>query len=178
MVVSGLVNLVFNILSEAARERVLFVSVIISIIGYIVWAVIQMGLIKITLSIADGNKGSWGDLFSCYHLFLKYLASSILYFLIVLGGTLLLIVPGIIWSIQYRFFKYFIVDKGCGPVEALKMSSKATYGSKLDIFLLDIVLFGINILGVLALLVGVFVTIPISMLSYAYVFRRISSGAE
>ena len=61
-----------------------------------------------------------------------------------------------------------------GPIEALKASSRATMGSKWDLFLFGLLLGLMNFAGVLLFLVGLFVTIPISMVACAYVYRRLT----
>ena len=49
-----------------------------------------------SLRLSDKENAGYADLFSCFPLFFKYLIGSILYGLIVIGGLLLLIIPGII----------------------------------------------------------------------------------
>jgi len=151
---------------------------ILSLIDIIVRTIITMGLIKISLKFCDNEKAKISDLFSSYPLFFKYLIGSILYVLIILGGLILLIVPGIIWAIQFQFFGYLIIDKGLGPIEALKKSSKITKDAKWNLFLFGILLVLINILGALALLVGLFVTIPTTMIANAFVYRKLLSQVE
>ena len=96
-----------------------------------------MGITKISLKILDGENGKYTDLFSCTALFFKYLGASILYGLIIFAGSLLFIIPGIIWAIRYQFCIYFVIDKGLRPIEALKMSSKIIKGNKRKLFYLN-----------------------------------------
>ena len=135
--------------------------------------IIQMGNIRIALEINDGQKTGFDRLFSAWKFFFRYVAGSFLYSLIVLCGLILLVVPGIMWAIRFQFFSYFIIDKDAGPVEALKLSSKATKGARMDLFWFDLACFGAIILGVLALGIGIFVAIPTVMLAVAYVFRKL-----
>ena len=137
-----------------------------------------IGLLRIILIFCDGAKAQFSDLFSCFPLFFKYLFGSILYGLIVVGGVLLLIVPGIIWAIAYQFFSYLIIDKKMGPVAALKKSGQITKGVKWNLFLFGLLLAGINILGALALVIGLFVTIPTTMVATAFVYRKLLTAAE
>ncbi|MCL5439210.1 MAG: DUF975 family protein [Patescibacteria group bacterium] len=150
-------------------------SLIINLAFWVLQTIIGIGLIKIYLKFIDGQKPKYSDLFSYYRLFFKYLIGSILSGLIVLAGFILLIVPGIIWSIKYQFTTYLIVDKDMSPVAALKKSGAITKGSKWNLFLFGLLLGLINILGVIALGVGLFITIPITMLATAYVYRKLSA---
>ena len=105
--------------------------------------------------------------------FFDYLIGSILYGLIVVVGLILLIIPGIIWAIKFQFFDYLIVDKGLGPIDALEKSSDITRGVKWDLFAFGILLAIINILGFLCLVVGLFVTIPVTLVAMAFVYREL-----
>jgi uncharacterized membrane protein len=137
-----------------------------------------MGLIRIAIRFCDNEKGGFADLFSCFPLVFKYLFSSILYVLVVFGGMILLIIPGIIWAIKFQFFSYFIVDRGLGPIEALKRSAVITKGVKWDLFVFRLLLMGINLLGVLCLLIGLFATIPMTMVAVAFVYRKLLAQLE
>jgi uncharacterized membrane protein len=72
-------------------------------------------------------------------------------------------------------YGYVIVDRGLGPIDALKRSAAITHGARLALFGFAIVLMLLNIVGALALLIGLFVTIPISMVAMAYVYRKLDS---
>jgi uncharacterized membrane protein len=76
--------------------------------------------------------------------------------------------------VKFSLFPYFIVDRRLGPIEALKASGIATMGAKVDLFLFGLLLSLINIAGFLCLIVGLFATIPTSLVAYAYVFRQLS----
>jgi len=178
LVVVGLIYFVPDIISELLKEDAPILSIIISIAVVVLSMVIQMGLIRITLRFCDNEKGESADLFSCFPLFFKYLLGSILYGLIILGGMILLIIPGIIWAIKFQFFSYFIVDKGLGPIEALKRSSAITRGAKWDLFLFDLLLGLINLLGAICLLIGLFATVPTTMLAKAFVYRKLLAQIE
>jgi len=97
---------------------------------------------------------------------------------IALGVLFLVLLPlTVIWAIKYQFFGYLIVDRGLGPVEAIRKSAGVTDGAKVDLFLFGLLIAGINLLGMLALVVGLFVTLPLSLIAYAHVYRRLSGAA-
>lgn len=167
-----------SIIAAKATEANIFLGIIFHIADFSLSIIISIGLVKIALRFCDNEKGRFADLFSQYPLFPKYLVGSILYGLIVFAGTILLIIPGIIWGIQFCFYDYFIVDKGLGPIEALKRSSAITRGVKWDLFGFFLILSGINLLGALCLLIGLFVTIPTTMVALAFVYRKLMAQAE
>ena len=178
LIVYGLLLTVPSIIAGTALEANVFLGVILYIADYALTIVISMGLVKIALRFCDNEKGKIGDLFSQYRLFFNYLLAFILYLLIVLGGYVLLIIPGIIWGIKFWFFDYFVIDKKLGPIEALKRSSAITRGVKWDLFVFFLMIFGINILGALALMVGLFATIPTTMVAWAFVYRKLLAQTE
>ena len=179
LIATWLLNIVSSIIANIVTIAAgIFIGAIFYIASYVLGIVVSIGLIKIPLRFCDNEKARFADLFSHYHMFFKYLFGSILYVLIVFGGIILLIIPGIIWAIRFGCFGYLIVDKELGPVEALKKSFAITKGATWDLFIFGLLLVGINLLGVLSLLVGLFVTIPITMVATAYVYRRLLEKAE
>jgi uncharacterized membrane protein len=133
----------------------------------------MMGIVRIVLKFVDGGKAQFSELWANFDMFLNYLGASILYGLIVVGGLCLLIVPGIIWALRFGYFGYFIIDKKCGVMESLRQSTALTTGVKMDLFVLGLAIIGINLLGAIALGVGLLVTVPLSWLAFGYVYRKL-----
>lgn len=145
----------------------------------LIFTLLEIGLVKISLDVSFGQKGEFSDLFSQAHLILKYLAGKILYTLIVAVGLVLLIVPGVIWAIKFRFFPYFIVDKEIGPIQALKESARITEGAKMDLLLLFILCGIILAAGAALVGLGLFMAIPVTLIAVAFTYHKLSaSGAE
>lgn len=178
LIAVGLIDYVPDIIAVIIKADSPILLVIIQIASVVLSMIIAMGLIKICLRFCDGEKGEFSDLFSCYPLFLDYLIGSIIYGLIVTVGLILLIIPGIIWAIQFRFYSYLIIDRGLGPIDALKKSSEITKGVKWDLFVFGIVLWVINLLGLLCLVVGLFATIPTTIVAIAFVYRKLLAQTE
>lgn len=137
-----------------------------------------IGFTKIQLNILDSKKTRVSDLFNANGIFWQYLATSILVGLIVLGGLLLLIVPGIIWLLKYQFAMPLVVDKKLDITESIRKSGEITQGHKGWLFGFAIVLGLVNIAGALLLLVGLLVTIPLTTMAYIYVYRQLSSSVK
>jgi uncharacterized membrane protein len=173
--VNILVGLIMSSFSEEA-PKVLVIAV--SAISWILDLLISMGVIRITLKFCDQEQATYRDLFSAYRLLLNYLVGSIVYGIMVAIGFVFLIVPGIYLAVKYQFYDYLIVDKGMGPIEAIKRSGVLTEGVKWNLVLFWLALVGINILGMIALGVGLIATVPVSWLANAYVYRRLQLQAE
>ena len=148
-------------------------SFLINIASTIITMVISMGVIKIALNFVDQQSAEFSDLFSCFHLIIKYFIANLIYFIIVFIGLIFFIIPGLIFIYMFFFFTYIIVDKEAGPISALKESAVITKGVKSKLLTFSFVLFGLNILGALCFLIGLLVTIPISLIASAYVYRTL-----
>ncbi|MEX0690156.1 MAG: hypothetical protein WD471_00580 [Candidatus Paceibacterota bacterium] len=163
-----------TMISEEISESFPMTSMIISIIGFVISLIVSIGLIKISLNFTDKKKSTISDLFSSQELFFIYLGGAILYTLIMAGGLILLIIPGIVWWVKYQFYGFAIVDKNMGPVEALKESGKITKGKKGQLLLFNIIAGIINLVGILFFTLGLFITIPITALALAFIYRHLS----
>lgn len=109
--------------------------------------------------------------------FWRYLGAQFLAAIIIFVGLLLLIVPGFIAALGLIFVPYAVIDRGAGPINALKESWRITNGNKWQLFLFGLVLIGLNLLGLLALVVGLLVTAPITWLAVTHAYRTLASQA-
>jgi hypothetical protein len=162
-------------LSRPSPAIYLCLHIVITILGWLISIILAIGIIKIALTFCDEYKPPIGMLFDAMDCFWRYLGAAILYGLIILGGTILLIIPGIIWAIKYSLCFYFVIDKGLGPIEALKASNRTTMGAKWQLFGFGILCGLINLLGLLCLFVGILATYPTVMVASALVYRQLSA---
>ncbi len=154
-----------------ANKQVI-ISFIFSLAMWVVNSIISMGFINIALEFVDKKKPELKDIYFTKKIF-NYILASSLRTIITVFGFILFIVPGIILSIKLQYSQYLIVDKGFGVVDSLKGSWEMTKGVKWNLFLLGLLLGLINILGLLCLLVGLLITVPLTMLAEAYVYRKL-----
>ncbi len=153
-------------------------GVILTAVSWILQIFLGMVIVRISVNIAEGKKVGFENLHQDYEKFFDFVIAYVLYYLIVLGGLVLLIVPGIIWAVKYQFFPYLIIDKGMKASDALKESARITKGARWDLFLFYFLNIGMNLLGMLAFFVGVFVTAPITMVAYAHVYGKLESSGK
>ncbi len=152
--------------------------ILIQILGWVLSIILGIGLIKIALSFCDERKPAFRTLFAATDCFWRYLGAMIVYMLIVYAGFLLLIVPGVIWAIKFSLCHYFVVDKGLGPIDALKASSRTTMGVKFELFGFGIVYSVIIMLGLLCLFVGVFAAYPTVLVANALIYRQLMAQTQ
>ncbi len=79
-------------------------------------------------------------------------------------------------SARLALVEYLVLDGGKGPLEAIKTSFQSTQWAVWKIILLLLVLGLINLAGALVLLVGLLVSVPVSMLAMAHLYRTLSGA--
>lgn len=138
--------------------------------------IIRIGYTKIFLRVYDGESPKFVDIFQEYRTFWRYLGTCILMPLAVLGGLILLIVPGIIWAVRFSFSPLIVVDTKMGPVASMKESWAITKGKFWKILLFWIVIGLINLLGMLVFGIGLILTVPLTVFASIYVYRELSKA--
>lgn len=149
------------------------VAMLLSLVGVVISIAISRGILKISVEEARDQDSSWRSLLCDWRELGKYFLASIVYGLIVLAGFLLLIIPGIYWSLKYQYMLFLVVDKNMGIRESMSMSAKMTDGVKWDLIGFSVVTSIVNLLGFLALLVGLFITIPATAVARAKVYDQL-----
>jgi len=174
IIVLFLVQFIPNMLTAAFEDSGLEVlSPLISLVSLVLNLLTSIGWTVAILKMARGEKVMVGELFKHSGKLWNYALGTILVGLLVFVGFLLFIIPGIVWSIKYMFVPYLIADSGMGARAALKASSQMTEGIKWNIFGLVLALLVVNIVGMLALLVGLLVTIPVTTIASAMLYERL-----
>lgn len=151
-----------------------YLSSFLQVASWVVNLIIGMGYITIALKLVDGQKPAFKDLFTSIKHFFSFLLVNLCYGVIVFVGILLLIVPGIIWALKFQLAPYFVIDRGMDPITALKASAAATKGAKVELLLFGILLQFINAAGFLVVLLGLFATVPTTMVALAHMYRALS----
>ncbi len=176
MFVAGLFS---NVVEEVPDEKIA-TKLLACLVAVAVGVVVAIGYIKIFLKIHDHENPKISELWNNYRFFWQFLIVRILWGLLVAFGLLLFVVPGIIWAIMYSPAHLFVIDKGLSSREAFRRSRELTRGVRLRLFGFGIVLFFINAAGFLFFIIGLLVTIPLTMLSVVHVYRLLllqSSGS-
>jgi uncharacterized membrane protein len=134
---------------------------------------VALALIRVALRLHDGRSADFERSGATLEGFFPYLLTTALYGVVVVCGTALLIVPGVIWAIQFCFAGFLVADARLDPIEAMRASSRLTRGVKSQLLGFGLMLAGVNLLGAMALGVGLLVTVPTTCLAAAFVFRRL-----
>lgn len=167
----SIVSSVVNLTMEGSA-----IALLVSIALTVVQTVFEIGFITIGLDIVDGKKPDFKDFYSHYPLFLPFFLTSLIFGILVIVGFILLIVPGIYLAVKYQFVSFVVVDKKLSYWTAIKKAGELTEGKWMQIFLFDLALVGLNLLGLLALGVGLILTIPTSFFAAAYLYRHLAGS--
>ena len=152
----------------------------------------------VSLKLIDEKEVTYADFWRPQNNFWFYVLATLLYGLFSSGvalpflipgaildslpllavGVLLLIFPGVIIGLMFMFYGYVMIEQKRGPIEALKESKRLTAGVKWDLFLFSLLALGLNLLGVLALILGVLVTMTITFIAMAHLYRQRTRALE
>ena len=151
---------------------------LLSLVFLIVFLILQIGSYNLMLRVVDGKAATVKDLYTYPDMAMKILrniAAGILVGLAVVGGLILFIIPGIYIGIRLMFYTYYIVDKDAGVIDSIKMSWNLTGNGVINLFLLSLLFLFINFIGALLLGIGLAVTIPLTFLATALLYRKFQS---
>lgn len=158
-------------LSSVGSIHLIPFLVTLALVGY-VWSSLGLGYVHLLLEFCDTGNSHVSRLFSCFGLGARGLLAMVVYCLICFAGLLLLIFPGIYWAYRFCFFSYFIVDKDAGVIDSLKHSWAITKGQGWNFFGIWVALITISGAGLPLLF------LPIGLLSFAYIYRRLEQSHE
>lgn len=163
-----------NWLSKPDQPMTIITAILILLI-WVVYLWIDLGLKNISLSLSEDKSIKVSDIFVDATKFLKYLGAYVITWFATVIWTILLIAPGIFVAMRLNMIPYLILEKNLGPWQAITHSWKMTKGFASNIFALNILFGAINLLWLLALLVGLFWTLPLFYIANAILYKKLLS---
>lgn len=168
--------------------RMFIIAVLAYIFFELFWSILQLGAAQIALDIHDRNSSSWGRLFCCVRLMFYQMIAALIYFIAALVGLVLFVVPGIIVLVRLWPFRFVMVERQCGPIEALRISAMLTKGHTrrlIEMLFLLIVVATLPFSGMALTSNGkfigwqtgglaLFIIYPMAELLLAFVYRRLA----
>jgi hypothetical protein len=140
---------------------------------------IEVGFLQICFALHDaGEEPTFADIFRHLALAPKFLAGQVLYLLMVVLGLLLLVVPGVYLSVRYALFGLCMVAGKANLMRSFQQSAIPSTGAKTDLLRILVVLFLLNALGASLLGLGLFITVPLSVLMMTAVYRQLSTRSQ
>jgi uncharacterized membrane protein len=150
----------------------LMLSIFTQIAILIIELILSINIIKQGLIIVRGGEANLRRLFDYPDNFFWFVLGQILTGIIIVIGLLLLIVPGIIAALAFFFVKPLLVDQKLRPMQAIRLSYAMTNGRKWQFLKFSVVLLLVNLVGLLALGVGLIATLPMSFFAFLYVYNN------
>jgi uncharacterized membrane protein len=161
------------VIGGAAEEESAF-SFIFEIANVFVSYLAMYTFVRIGLRIYRGEAIAARDVFDInWQTFGLFILSALVSLIVTGIGFILLIIPGVILTVRLGFSGFALLDQGLGPIEAIKKSWAMTRGYFWKLFGFSIVLGLINILGALALGIGLLITTPLCLIATVYAYERV-----
>lgn len=144
-------------------------------LGYIVSLILSLGYTRVLLKLVKGENPGLEDMFWFEgKAIVAYFIGSILYSFIVLGGIILLIIPGIIWGVGFGMYSYAIVDRGMDAEKSLRYSWRIMKGNKFKYMVLSLVVGLMNLGAALLLIIPLLITVPLSVMIMVVTYRKLA----
>jgi uncharacterized membrane protein len=133
--------------------------------------------LRALLRIGQGQQVDLGELAQKGEGFGPYFVTSFLLGLLVAAGFVLLIVPGVIWALRYGLAPVLVADRRLEPMAAFHESRRLTEGVRMELLGFVAVLLLVNLLGAMALGVGLLLSMPTTGLAALFVYRKLEAHA-
>jgi uncharacterized membrane protein len=160
-------QLVLSIIGQAAIHS-LAGAAVFQIIGIVVSAVAGLGLYRMALMITAGETATVGKAFE-YDRWGEWIVFSVVFGLMVGIGLVLCIIPGLFVLAFFGLAPFYFIDGRLSLGDALRASREAVQSKGLAFAVLLSIIVGV--LGLIACIVGVFVTEAIAYIAVAYLYR-------
>jgi uncharacterized membrane protein len=169
------VHVAFGALGEAIDS--LAGRILLQLAAWLVGLFLALGWFRVALETTDGVQPQIGDLFKAEG-YGPYILASIVFGIAVFIGLILFIIPGIIVAVVFGFYGFVAAERGNNvlAMETLQRAAEISRGHRWPLFGLAIVLFLINVVGALLCGVGLLFTSNITLIAWAYTYRRLSGG--
>lgn len=144
-------------------------------IANVLYIYLVLGFTKAVISHMRGEDIEFNSFFNVNFMNLvHYFIAMLLTGVLVVIGMIFLIIPGIHIGLRLLFTSYLIVDKNLNFVDAIDQSWNMTKGKTMDLFFWVLIAFCIALLGLIALVFGLFIALPVISLALAYLYVKLS----
>jgi uncharacterized membrane protein len=146
--------------------------------AFLVLMPVGYGCSWVYLKAVRGEPFKVQDIFFAYQSFGNILLASLLVFLIVGTGFLMLLIPGIIFACKLSFVPYLVMDEKMEAVDAIRKSWNMTKGFSWTIFLVGIVSAFVGLGGLICFVIGIFPAIIWISLAFAAIYMSVAGKAS
>ncbi|MEI6757449.1 MAG: hypothetical protein WCK85_06305 [Chlorobium sp.] len=136
-------------------------------------AVLYVGYGIVTFKLLSGQLFVFSDFFRGINYFLPLFLAALACSILVSIGFILLILPGVYLAVSYMFATFLIIDYRMEFWQAMETSRQIITKNWFAFLGFALVLTLINLLGILALGVGLLVSIPVTSCAIAIAYKDI-----
>lgn len=129
------------------------------------------GLYVVALGAVRGRKVEFPEIFSGFQRFVPAFIAGLLIGVFTAIGMLCCIVPGIIVSILYLPAYLYMIDEGLDFWPAMEKSRTVVWENFGQWLLLMLAIMGLNLIGAVCCGVGLFITIPLTLVAIAKAYE-------
>jgi hypothetical protein len=157
--------------------------------GIVVWLLLHLaflllfsgllvGFHGLALGAAEGNAPNLIDLTSLLKRGPTFLLAFCIYSVLVVGGLVLLVVPGIYLAVRYAFFGQVIATSPVSPLEALRDAAALSYGRWWTISRTVLMALLLNLAGAALLGLGLVITFPVTLLAISSLYLSLQRSTQ
>ena len=139
----------------------------------VVMGPLTAGFFLVTAEIVSGRDFNPGTLFGGFKYFIPAFIANLLITTFTTIGFMLLLIPGIVIGGFYVFTYLFIVDKKLGFWESMEGSRKVAAKDTVGFALFYFAMGAVNIAGLLCMVVGILVTLPVTMIAMFVAYEKL-----
>ncbi|MCD6639800.1 MAG: hypothetical protein LT071_07795 [Nocardioides sp.] len=150
----------------------LLVSLVFSLISWVVGLLLQAGMVKGALDTTRGEQVSFGSMFSGIN-YAQILLASLLTGIATVVGLVLCVLPGIAVMIFTAFTTYFIIGRNEDAITAIKSSVTLVKDNVGNVLLLALALFGLALATIVTCGIALLVVIPLGTIAMAWTYRTL-----
>jgi hypothetical protein len=173
VLVIAVIEVAFGLLGNAFDS--VAAQIVFGLLGWLLGLFLGLGLFRIALEVTQGRTPALSEVFRTEG-YGPYIVASILFGIGFYIGLILCIIPGIIFAVVFGFYGFVAAEQGDAAVatDTLRRAAQITEGHRWQLFGLAIVLFLINLVGALLCGIGLLFTVGITLIAWAYTYRRLS----
>ena len=148
-------------------------------ISLIITGPFVLGLYKYHLSLARRETPTYETMYDGFRDFKRAFITYILQGVYIILRTLLLIVPGIIATLNYALVNFILLDDPTiTSNEAILKSKKMMYGHRKQLFYMNLIFLGLIIASIFTLFIGLLWLLPYMYVSYSIFYEGVKKQYE
>jgi len=165
--------ILYTLLLLAIHTALAFIPIVGWIASWVISPALSAGYFVYIYKRFRGEPARFEDFFGAMDHFAQLFLVGLVGGILIAVGILLCILPGLYLALGYMFASFLVVSRKLQFWQAMETSRRAVTDNLLPVIVLALALIGVNILGALACLVGLIVSIPLSFCATVVAFERI-----